>query len=135
MTDCVFEVHSGMYDEPFYASGSYDESGDFIKYMWREKHSEKEEMSDFSLTLDKRTKVASVTRNGDINSIMNFDPENDTRGALNTAWGVIDVKITTHYVNIPNALTNAVEISYTIDPGSTEPVKNTFLIKRLLQSV
>jgi uncharacterized beta-barrel protein YwiB (DUF1934 family) len=124
-----------MYDEPFYASGSYDESGDFIKYMWREKHSEKEEMSDFSLTLDKRTKVASVTRNGDINSIMNFDPENDTRGALNTAWGIIDVKITTHYVNIPNALTNAVEISYTIDPGSTEPVKNTFLIKRLLQSV
>lgn len=124
-----------MYSEPFYASGTYDESGDFIKYMWREKHSEKEEMSDFSMTLDKRTKVCSVTRNGDINSIMNFDPENETRGSLNTAWGVIDVKITTEYVNIPNALTNAVEISYTIDAGSTEPVKNTFLIKRLLQSV
>jgi len=135
MKDCVFEVHSGMYDEPFYASGTYEEEADFIKYMWREKHSEKEEMSDFSLMLDLRTKCASVTRNGDINSIMNFDPENETRGALNTAWGVIDVKIKTEYVNVPNALTNAVEISYVIDAGSTEPVKNTFLIKRLLQSV
>ena len=97
-----------MYEDPFYASGTYDESEDFIKYMWREKHSEKEQVSDFSLTLDKKTRVCSVTRNGDINSIMNFDPENETRGALNTVYGVIDVKIRTEYVNIPNALAEGI---------------------------
>ena len=134
MKECVFAVHSGMYEDPFYASGTYEESEDFIKYMWREKHSEKEQVSDFSLMLDKKTRVCSVTRNGDINSIMNFDPENETRGALNTVYGVIDVKIKTEYVNIPNALAEGIEISYVIDAGSTDPIKNTFLIKRLLQS-
>jgi uncharacterized beta-barrel protein YwiB (DUF1934 family) len=123
-----------MYEDPFYASGTYDESEDFIKYMWREKHSEKEQVSDFSLTLDKKTRVCSVTRNGDINSIMNFDPENETRGSLNTAFGIIDVTIRTNYVNVPTQLSNGVEISYVILAGETEPVKNTFLIKRLLQS-
>lgn len=123
-----------MYDEPFTAFGTYEEEGDFIKYMWRERHSEKEQTSDFSLMLDKRTRVCSVTRNGDINSIMNFDPENETRGSLNTAFGIIDVTIRTNYVNVPTQLSNGVEISYVILAGETEPVKNTFLIKRLLQS-
>ena len=41
MKECVFAVHSGMYEDSFYASGTYDESEDFIKYMWREKHSDK----------------------------------------------------------------------------------------------
>ena len=135
MKECYFEISSGMYDEPFTAFGTYEEEGDFIKYMWRERHSEKEQTSDFSLMLDKRTRVCSVTRNGDINSIMNFDPENETRGSLNTAFGIIDVTIRTNYVNVPTQLSNGVEISYVILAGETEPVKNTFLIKRLLQSV
>jgi uncharacterized beta-barrel protein YwiB (DUF1934 family) len=76
-----------------------------------------------------------VVRNGDVNSVMDFKEGERTGGTLNTAYGVIDVQIETEYINLPGGLSNALEIRYKMGQDGDEPIKNLFMIKRLLQNV
>ncbi|MCR4688367.1 MAG: DUF1934 domain-containing protein [Saccharofermentans sp.] len=134
MRDCVFEVVSGMYSEPVYARGQYEETDSKIKYIWNEKHNKEDKESVFHLTCDKATKDCQVVRNGDVDSVMDFKSGKKTKGTLNTAYGIIDVEIDTEYINLPGALSNTLEIRYGIGQGEDKPIKNLFMIKRLLQN-
>ncbi len=135
MRDCVFEVVSGLYTESVYARGQFEETPNKIKYIWNEKHSEDDRESIFHLSCDRKTKSCQVVRNGDVNSVMDFKEGERTGGTLNTAYGVIDVQIETEYINLPGGLSNALEIRYKMGQDGDEPIKNLFMIKRLLQNV
>lgn len=134
MKDCVFEVVSGMYGRPVYARGQFEETPDKIKYIWNEKHSKEEKESVFHLTCDLKTKRCQVVRNGDVDSVMDFAEGQKTKGTLNTQFGVIDVEIDTEYINLPGVLSHTLEIRYGIGQGEDKPIKNLFMIKRLLQN-
>lgn len=134
MDNCFFEIKSGMYGEPIFAAGSCEEDDRVLRYRWTEKHGEKENPSEFEFTFDKATGVTEVIRSGDMSSVMTFDTGRPTKGSLDTVYGVIEIDINTHYINAPSVLAEALEISYTLDSGSNEPIKNLFSIKKLLQN-
>ena len=134
MEDCVLQIKTGMYSEPFLAEGSYSEEDGIRKYQWTEKHPNEKIASDFELTCDTEGKRVTVIRGGDVASKMVFEPGNRTKGSLNTMFGVIEVVIDTEYVNFPSVLNETLEFSYTMDPDEGEPLKNVFSIKRLLQN-
>lgn len=123
-----------MYGEPFFADGHYSEEKGILKYKWTEKHPNEKIASDFELICDAKGKQVTVIRGGDVSSKMVFEPGNNTKGSLNTMFGVIEVNILTDYINFPSVLDEGLEFSYTMDPDSGEPIKNTFSIRRLLQN-
>lgn len=134
MEKCLLQIKSGMYGEPFYADGRYSDKDGILKFTWTEKHPNEKIASDFELICDAKGKQVTVVRGGDVSSKMVFEPGNRTKGSLNTMFGVIDVNIVTDYINFPSVLDESLEFSYTMDPDSGEPIKNTFSIRRLLQN-
>lgn len=131
---CIFEIKSGMYSEPLKTQGTVITEGVRTIYKWTEKHSDNEKETQFELTLIKEESKAIVIRNGDVTSRMVFEVGNRTTSSMNTSFGVIDVVISTDYINFPGGLIDTADISYTLDPDSGEPIRNLFSIKRLLQN-
>ena len=131
---CLFEIKSGMYGEPLKAQGTTCIEGTRTVYSWTEKHDENEKETHFVLSLIKEESKAIVIRNGDVTSRMVFESGNKTTCTMNTTFGPIEVVIDTEYINFPGGLVDGAEISYTLDPDSGDPIRNTFSIKRLLQN-
>ena len=131
---CLFEIRSGMYDEPIKSPGTVTKEGARIVYSWAEKHNENEKETFFVMTLIKEESKAIVVRNGDVTSRMVFEAGHKTTSTMNTPFGPIDVVIDTEYINFPGGLIEGAEVSYTLDPDSGEPIRNIFSIKRLLQN-
>ena len=68
MEECVLQIKTGMYSEPFLAEGSYSEEDGIRKYQWTEKHPNEKIASDFELTCDTDGKRVTVIRGGDVAS-------------------------------------------------------------------
>jgi len=127
---CMFEITTGMYSEPLVTEGTYERLPDGARYTWTEIHSEGEIPSDFELVINTEAHTVKVVRGGDVGSVMLFDANAPTKGSLNTVYGVIEVGIVTLYINMPSVLSPVLEISYELDSGADEPVRNLFAIKR-----
>ena len=111
-----------------------DEKDGIIYYKWCEQRTPEEKESLYELILDIKAKTAKVKRSGNIKSEMDFKAGEETLGGINTFYGLIPVRIVTEYLNMPSAVSEVFEMSYRLNSGDNELIKNTFSLKRLLQN-
>ena len=127
------EIRTNVYPEALRTTAIREEKGGIISYKWVEKRSAEEKESLYELILDTRRNKATVKRSGNIKSELEFKAGEETLGGIYTFYGLIPVKIITEQMNMPSAMSETFEMTYRLNSGDDELVKNTFSLKRLLQ--
>ncbi len=130
----MIEISTNVYPEPLRTNAIRDENDGKIFYKWCEQRSADEQESLYELVIDTKSGSAKVKRSGNIKSEMDFKAGEETLGGIYTFYGLIPVKIHTDYMNMPSAVSEVFEMSYTLSSGDNELIKNTFSLKRLLQN-
>ena len=130
----LIEITTSAYPDPYQVTAMMTEKDGVISYKWCEQRTADEKESLYELIINTKTATATVKRSGSIKSEMEFKVGEETLGGINTFYGLIPVKITTEYMNMPSAVSESFSMSYILYSGDNELVKNTFSLKRLLQT-
>lgn len=130
----LIEITTSAYPEPYQVNAIVTEKNGVISYKWCEQRTADEKESLYELIINKKASKATVKRSGSIKSEMDFKVGTETLGGIYTFYGLIPVKITTEYMNMPSAVSDSFSMCYIMYSGDNELVKNTFSLKRLLQT-
>ncbi|HOO48944.1 MAG: DUF1934 family protein [Saccharofermentanaceae bacterium] len=127
------EIVTGAMNESFKCMALYEDNDEHAIVKWKQPVDESNEESLFELEINKATGKATLLRKGSISSKLEFDPSKETIGTIDAACGTIVVNIVTDHINLPSVMCSRLEIAYSMRSSGTDVIKNTFLIKFLLQ--
>ena len=123
------EIITTAYEKPFVTECMYNDDAKFLKIKWKQKHEGDHKETFYDISMDKETGIATITRKGEIRSILSFNTAERTKAVFMTPYGEITLDIDTHYINMPSVLADKFEIGYDIrhDDGNVE--KNVFAVR------
>ena len=123
------EIITTAYEKPFVTECMYNDDEKFLKIKWKQKHEGDAKETFYDISMDKSMGIATITRKGEIRSVLSFNTAEMTKAVFVTPYGEITLDIVTHYINMPSVLSDKFEISYDIrhDDGNAE--KNVFAVR------